>query len=166
MKILATLAALLVAVATSKPVATAPRTEAQAELDKRDTEIVYLANCKHLVSGCPSPAETDSYIFYYPASAAANSGQPFSSDNQCAVMTSSYAWWGNSSLACTFPTNGRFSAHIDADAQSGPDYSWAGWGSNGCKNWNCYKDNGRTIITTSGTEWSNSCSSVYYCTPQ
>lgn len=40
------------------------------------------------------------------------------------------------------------------------------WGSNGYKNWNCYKDNGRQLYRTSGPEWSNTCYSVYYCIPQ
>lgn len=59
MKAFAALATLL-AIATANPVATAPRNETQVELDKRDTEIVYLVNCKHLVSCCPPLAETDS----------------------------------------------------------------------------------------------------------
>jgi hypothetical protein len=40
------------------------------------------------------------------------------------------------------------------------------WGSNGFKNWNCYKDNGRQIFRNSGPEWSAVCNSVYYCIPQ
>jgi hypothetical protein len=57
MKTFAALAALL-AVATANPVAMEPRNATQVELDKRDTEIVYLLNCKNVVACCPPLAET------------------------------------------------------------------------------------------------------------
>jgi hypothetical protein len=41
----------LLALATATPVEVHPRDEG-GPLAKRDTEIVYLANCKHLVSCC------------------------------------------------------------------------------------------------------------------
>ena len=44
-----------------------------------------------------------------------------------------------------------------------PENSWA---SNGYKNFNCYRDNGRQLYQQSATEWLNTCTSVYYCIPQ
>ncbi|KAK4234942.1 hypothetical protein C8A03DRAFT_46812 [Achaetomium macrosporum] len=155
----------LLALATASPVEVMPRDE--GALEKRDTEIVYLSNCKHVVSCCPPLAETHtSHIFYYANSASSQNGNAPSNDNQCTVSGDNYAWWENGSPHCSFPTGVTFTAHIDADAQSRPLYSWAGWGSNGYKNWNCYKDNGRQLFTTSGPEWSETCTSVYYCIPQ
>lgn len=43
------------------------------------------------------------------------------------------------------------------------DHSWA---SNGYKNFNCYRDNGRQVYRQSATESSNTCNSVYYCIQQ
>jgi hypothetical protein len=40
------------------------------------------------------------------------------------------------------------------------------WGTNGFKNFNCYRDNGRKLYEVSGPEWANICSVVYYCVPQ
>ncbi|AEO66525.1 uncharacterized protein THITE_110571 [Thermothielavioides terrestris NRRL 8126] len=127
----------------------------QAELDKRDTELVYLSNCKNLLSCCPPLHTADS--------TAGSSCQPPTSDNQCTVSSSSYTTWESDSPACTFATNVRFTAHSNSDAQSRPDFSW---GTNGFKNFNCYKESGRAIYTYNGPETSTTCSSVYYyCIP-
>lgn len=102
----------------------------------------------------------------------------------CSVTTDNYVWWEQDGKKCSFTTGVTFTTHLDSDAASRPLYSWAGyvvclfsrvcsrltlfrsWGSNGYKNWNCYKDNGRQLYRTSGPEWSNTCYSVYYCIPQ
>jgi hypothetical protein len=48
----------LLALATASPVEVVPREE--GSLEKRDTEIIYLSNCKRTVSCCPPLAETHS----------------------------------------------------------------------------------------------------------
>ncbi|KAK4118427.1 hypothetical protein N657DRAFT_651261 [Parathielavia appendiculata] len=162
MKSFAALAALL-ALAAASPVELSPRDE--TSLEKRDTEILYLSNCRYLVSCC-QPEAHSSHIFYYSASANSQNGNAPASNDQCAVTTDNYVWWEQDGRSCKFPTGVSVVTHIDADAASRPLYSWAGWASNGYKNFNCYRDNGRTLFTTSGPEWANTCSSVYYCVPQ
>lgn len=118
-------------------------------------------------------------IKYYPASAQSNGEVPPSED-LCTVSASSYATWEGQSHACKFPTGVTFTSHIEAGSHSFPNYSGYAFfscslclyanqrarrtGNNG-KNWKCYRDNGRGLFTTSGPEWSRTCSSVYYCLP-
>ncbi|KAL6786343.1 hypothetical protein J3E68DRAFT_432898 [Trichoderma sp. SZMC 28012] len=128
-------------------------------LEKRDTEIIYLSNClKSVSSGSPTAS---SEIIYYAASAQSN-GQVPPTQDQCTVSASSYTTWEGQSRACKFSTGVTFTSHIEAGSHSFPSFS--GTGNNG-KNWNCYRDNGRGLFTTSGPEWSRTCSSVYYCVP-
>ncbi|KAK4150606.1 hypothetical protein C8A00DRAFT_17900 [Chaetomidium leptoderma] len=155
----------LLALATASPIEVVSRDmdEASAALAKRDTEIVYLSNCVHATSCCNGDTYT-SGIFYYPASG--QSGSAPAASNQCTVTTDNYAWWEQDGRQCSFSTGVTFTTHIDSDAQSRPLYSWSGWGTNGYKNFNCYRDNGHKLFATSGPEWANTCSSVYYCLPQ
>ncbi|KAK4153443.1 hypothetical protein C8A00DRAFT_33806 [Chaetomidium leptoderma] len=155
----------LLALATASPVEVVTEDMDPRPLDKRDTEIVYLVNSKHTVSCCPPLAETHfSQIFYYPASGQSSSAP--AANNQCTVRSDNWAWWEQDGQKCTFPTSVTFTTHIDSDAQTRPLYSWSGWGTNGYKNFDCYRDNGRQLFTTSGPEWANSYNSVYYCIPQ
>ncbi|KAL7928221.1 hypothetical protein V8C35DRAFT_318692 [Trichoderma chlorosporum] len=128
-------------------------------VEKRDTEIVYLSNCLRIVSSGSPTASSE--IIYYPASGQSNGEVPPSED-LCTVSASSYTTWEGKSHSCKFSTGVTFTSDIEAGSHSFPDYS--GTGTNG-KNWNCYRDNGRGLFTTSGPEWSLTCSSVYYCLP-
>jgi hypothetical protein len=40
------------------------------------------------------------------------------------------------------------------------------WGTNGYKNFNCYKDNGHQLYRIDTIESSTTCNSIYYCVPQ
>ncbi|KAK0630940.1 hypothetical protein B0T17DRAFT_616526 [Bombardia bombarda] len=163
MKTAAAALGLLLAFATATPVELAEN-PSDSMLEKRDTEIVYLANCQHSVSCCGGPTNY-SEVLYYATSASSNNGAVPAANNQCRISTSNYIAWEGDQRQCTFPTGVTFTTHIDADAQSRALYTWSGWGANG-KNWNCYKDNQRTLFTTSGPEWADVCKSVYYCIPQ
>ncbi|KAH6614481.1 hypothetical protein B0J18DRAFT_439436 [Chaetomium sp. MPI-SDFR-AT-0129] len=162
MKLFAALTTLL-ALAIASPVEVAIKKD--DALEKRDTEIVYLVNCRHLTSCC-GPETHSSHIAYYAASGQSHNGETPANDNVCTVDSSNYAWWEQDGKKCTFPTGVTFTSHIDSDAQSRPLYSWSGWGSNGFKNWDCYRDDGHKLYEYSGPEWATVCSSVYYCKPQ
>ncbi|KAL2194267.1 hypothetical protein P885DRAFT_43442 [Corynascus similis CBS 632.67] len=162
MKLLFTFTSLL-ALASASPVAISSK-EINS-LEKRDTEIIYLINCRRDVSCC-TPQTHSSHIAYYPASGQSQNGEVPSSSNLCTVDANNYAWWEQDGKGCTFTTGVTFTSHIDSDAQSRPLYSWSGWGTNGFKNFDCFRDNGRELYRTSGPEWANRCNSIYYCLPQ
>ncbi|KAH8880983.1 hypothetical protein GQ53DRAFT_773703 [Thozetella sp. PMI_491] len=158
MKIFAALFA-LVAITNATPAGIIERDP--GTLEKRDTEIVYLANCVSAVSCC-TPNVYYSQIIYYPASAQSQNGEVPSSSNRCTTSSSSYTTWEGSAHPCTFSTGATFTSHIDSGSHAA--YSYSGWGYNG-KTWNCYRDNGRVLFDPYMPEASNSCSSVYYCLP-
>ncbi|KAH6649382.1 hypothetical protein F5144DRAFT_4192 [Chaetomium tenue] len=153
----------LVALVTASPLGVTPRES--GSLEKRDTEIVYLTNCRNLVSCC-TPEAHSSRIAYYPVSGQSQNGEQPAANNECTVDSSNYTWWEQDGKHCSFPTGVTFTTHIDSDAQSRPLYSWSGWGTNGFKNFNCYRDNGRKLYERSGPEWAFLCNVVYYCVPQ
>ncbi|KAK3934218.1 hypothetical protein QBC46DRAFT_325500 [Diplogelasinospora grovesii] len=153
---------LLAAVASATPTPVDFETSADV-LAKRDTEIVYLANCQSEVSCC-TPTQYYSQILYYPASADSNNGQAPTAANTCTVNSNSLLTWEGSAQSCTYSSGVTFTSHIDAGSHAA--YSYSGWGSNGFKNWNCYRDNGRLIFSQSRPEAENHCNSIYYCLPQ
>jgi hypothetical protein len=119
---------------------------------KRSSEIVYLANCH-----TPKGAEY-SEVDYYANWAGSQQGQR--PNDACGIDDSGYITWEGSERACTFSDTGvTFTSDIASDAQSLPDYSYAGPGWNGYTNFNCYKDNGRLLYKLG----ISSCYSIYYC---
>lgn len=68
-------------------------------------------------------------------------------------------------MTCTFPTDVTVTTHIDAAAQSYAEYTWAGWATNGYKDFNCFKDSGRVLYVDDYGEGINECNSVYWCNP-
>ncbi|KAJ7252300.1 hypothetical protein C8J57DRAFT_1238182 [Mycena rebaudengoi] len=127
---IACLVSLAIACANATPVR-----EAATNLEKRDTEIIYLANCANFANS-HLPIQHWSEIIYY-----ANSAD---SDNKESFRGPTTVWEENQKR-CTFPSGVTFDEAIDADAQSRPDFSFAGWGWNG-KTWNCFKDNNRLLF--------------------
>ncbi|KAH6621524.1 hypothetical protein B0J18DRAFT_229071 [Chaetomium sp. MPI-SDFR-AT-0129] len=84
------------------------------------------------------------------------------SDNVCVKGTSSssevYHIWEGSSQSCTFPTGVTFSWNIPSNAQSQPNYSSVGSGSNGYRSFAGHKDD-----HTAGPSYNyHSCEKVYY----
>ncbi|KAJ7807037.1 hypothetical protein B0H13DRAFT_1492119, partial [Mycena leptocephala] len=139
--------ALTVVCVTATVVNRAPATADIAPIEKRDTEILYLANCLSAVSCC-TPEKDWSEMIYYANSADSNNPESVPpSSNRCQVTSpgSGYTSWEGNQKSCTFSTGATFTEAIDSGAQGLADFSYAGWGWNG-KTWNCYKDNQRWIF--------------------
>ncbi|KAJ7875932.1 hypothetical protein B0H14DRAFT_2342969 [Mycena olivaceomarginata] len=158
--------ALTVVCVTATVVDLAPATADITPLEKRDTEILYLANCLSAVSCC-TPEKDWSEMIVRPthSSESGRDAVGLSTDTPCSdVPGSGYTSWEGNQKSCTFSTGATFTEAIDSDAQSLADFSYAGWGWNG-KTWNCYKDNQRWIFDPEQPEAINGCKSVYYCLP-
>lgn len=150
--------ATLVTLAVASPAA--PPSSAEV-LAKRDTEIVYLANCVSAVSCC-RPEQDYSQIIYYPNSASSQNGAVPPDSNRCTVSSNSFTTWEGQTHPCKFSSGVTFTSRINGGSHA--QYSYSGTGNNG-KNWNCYRDNNRVLFNPYMPEASNSCRSIYYCTP-
>ncbi|KAJ6465302.1 hypothetical protein C8R45DRAFT_796126, partial [Mycena sanguinolenta] len=166
MKITA-IVALAVVCVTATPVDHAAAPANTTHVEKRDTEILYLADCLSGASCC-APEKYWSEMIYYANSADSNNPQSVPpSSNRCQVTSpgSGYNGWDGNQKSCTFSTGVTFDEAIDSDAQSLADFSYSGWGWNG-KSWNCYKDNQRWLFDITQPEIIiEACKSIYYCLP-
>ncbi|KAL8662163.1 MAG: hypothetical protein Q9202_004919, partial [Teloschistes flavicans] len=115
----------LAAAASASPVFDIRPDSEAAPLVKRDTEIVYLANCVDAVSCC-RPNINYSEIIYYPTSASSQNGAVPPASNQCKVSSSNFITWEGSKHPCTFSTGVTFTSNIDSGAQNRATYAYAG----------------------------------------
>ncbi|KAL2143660.1 hypothetical protein VTI28DRAFT_10167 [Corynascus sepedonium] len=83
-------------------------------------------------------------------------------DNVCVkgVSTTEEAYhiWEGSEQSCTFPTGVTFTWNIPSDAQSRPDYTYIGSGSNGHRDFAGFKDNHGSAMSYDY----HSCEKIYY----
>ncbi|KAL9113756.1 MAG: hypothetical protein Q9227_002201 [Pyrenula ochraceoflavens] len=109
-------------------------------------ETVYLSNCNEF-----EPGIHFSEIDYYAAgSSSQNLEQP---TDTCGGITENGGWvtWGGKPISCKFSDSGvTFTSNIAGNGQSVAQFSKAGTGSNGFKNFNCFRDNQRTLYTRIG----------------
>lgn len=146
MKLFAVLS-LLLAVAAATPV---DINGASPALAKRDTEIVYLADCKRVVSCCEPESHSSQIMVrpnkthlkigkqgtlriadiskqYYSNSKASQSNQAPEANNRCTVVGNNWAWWEGPPQFCKFPTGVTFKAGLDHSARNFPVGTWAGY---------------------------------------
>jgi len=82
-----------------------------------------------------------------------------SSANQC-ITPGGIDHWEGGPQACTFSTGTTFDWVIAVNAQSEPNFSQVGNGTNGFHNFNIMKDDKHTMFVDGN---GNSCESIYYC---
>ncbi|KAJ6438799.1 Iterative polyketide synthase afoE [Purpureocillium lavendulum] len=85
--------------------------------------------------------------------------------NACRKSTGSYFYWETGKdETCRFSTGVTFKFNIEVVAQAPGvgDYSAVGYGSNGFKDFNCYKD----VKPTLYVDQTGYCESIYYCLPK
>ncbi|KAF8135279.1 hypothetical protein K438DRAFT_1997469 [Mycena galopus ATCC 62051] len=100
-----------------------PRTGNTTHVEKRDTEILYLANCLPAVSCC-TPEKDWSKMIYY--SNSADSDNPQSVQRPLSGPGSGYTTWEGNQKSCTFSTGVTFEEAINSNAQSLADYLYSG----------------------------------------
>ncbi|KAH8771467.1 hypothetical protein BGZ57DRAFT_896167 [Hyaloscypha finlandica] len=130
------------------------------------TESIHLSNC---FSAWDTGALTySSEMEYYADDATSSNGQIPLSSNICQTVhypTSAFTTWPGNAVSCTFSSGVTVTAHIDSNAGSRPLFSGCGWATNGFKNFNCFKDNGREVYSVDFGEGRTTCDSYYYCFP-
>ncbi|KAK0712923.1 hypothetical protein B0T26DRAFT_651067 [Lasiosphaeria miniovina] len=127
--------------------------EVRGELGKR-VQGVHLVNC-----GDP---DVYSMVVFCPndGSAACNSFP--GPGNECVTPPSGGVQFWESSGSCRFDTGVTFSWNIESSAQSKPNFSVVGSGSNGFTSFTIRKDNLHTMFFDGN---GNACRSVYYALP-
>ncbi|MCJ1308797.1 hypothetical protein MMC25_002452 [Agyrium rufum] len=134
-------------------VATTPVTTA-SPLAERSGETVYLSNCVENESGVQFPS---SEINYYSNGANSQNGQL---PTDACVAGAEFVTWERQSHSCKFSdTEVSFTSHINSNGNQVALYSYAGSGSNGFTNFNCYRDNDRLLYQ----DIIRVCHSIYYC---
>ncbi|MCJ1397704.1 hypothetical protein MMC11_000900 [Xylographa trunciseda] len=134
----------------------APLLERSSETDplvKRSSETNYLVNCYNAAE-----LFYTSEMAYYSNGANSQNGQY--PNDICQVDLIGYEKWEGHPVGCTYSDSGvTFTSNIYTFAQSEPNYSLAGTGSNNYHSFNCYKDSGRLLYNSDYTN----CYSIYYC---
>ncbi|KAF7560934.1 hypothetical protein G7046_g3189 [Stylonectria norvegica] len=119
-------------------------------------ELIYLVNSS-------KGGEVSSGIAYY-ADGAEPPSQP--TDYVDVAHGSNVVWEGHT-IKGTFGSGTSFTSNIFADSASKRMNAWAGTGSNGYKNWNCYKTSNpdsNPFLTYQTSGWN--VYSIYFCRPQ
>ncbi|KAL1860386.1 hypothetical protein VTK73DRAFT_7368 [Phialemonium thermophilum] len=118
-------------------------------------ETVYLVNC-----GIGGSGVEYSVMAYYPdGSVTAGGNVPPTNDNEAQITVSGTQHWEGQAVTGHFPSGVSFTSHIQANAQSQPDFSNVGTGNNGFRNFVCFKDNKRKLFQ----QGEATCNSIYYC---
>ncbi|KAH6622684.1 hypothetical protein F5144DRAFT_517088 [Chaetomium tenue] len=131
------------------------------ELAKRG-EGIHLFNCRPF-GGAGVPQTWISIVVYCANDSDCSSlGYSPPSNNVCVKGTSTssetYHVWEGGSQSCTFPTGVTFTWNIPSGAQSQPNYSSVGSGSNGYRSFAGYKDD-----HVNGASYNyHSCEKIYY----
>jgi len=116
-------------------------------------EGVYLSNCDEF-----EPGILYSEMDYY--SNAKSGSQDEEQPQATAYVQNGYVTWEGQQVCATFSSSGeQFCSNIESGAGSYATGAFAGTGYNDETDFNCYKDNGRTLYTSTGII----CKSIYYC---